>query len=829
MTWSARLLVAAAVVAAASFVTVATAAAAPFVVNSTLDAADATLNGTCDDGAGHCTLRAAIQEANITAAADSITFNSSFDGTTAATITLGSTLPALIHQASISGTGCTSGGAPKPCVALKGDGTFDGVTMGAGSSGSTVAGIDLFKLRTGVVDSDGGGIIQGNWFGIDLAGSPTSNANTNGVRVLGNSGTIGGTTAATRNVFVNDSATGLSIEGGDSNTVTGNYFGTTPAGALDTNLSNKDSIAVATIGADTAFGNTIGGADTNSNTACDGACNLLGNTVDDEIELSGASVAGGTPAINTTIQGNYVGLQLDGTDGSSANFFTGGSAAIELYLASVSNVAAGTVVGGSSSTDRNYIGGNRTGIDTGQPAAGQGMTIENNYIGVQPDGTGSVANQFTNIAAAGSNSSTGVLIKDNRIGSDGSANNSNGIILYGANTVVQGNVLGVDTAGSSLSFGAAAIATGQGNGAHANLIGGTSPGDGNVIAGGVTNGFFGSGGVSIAGDSANNTIEGNFIGTDSTGTANYGNAGPGIEVLTSTPGGGSSRTTIGSDTSGGANLISNNTGSGIVVHQMRDVEIRGNSGSGNGGLFIDLQNPVAVGNGPGPGTNPGDGSANGLQAPTIGTPTTTSVTGTSVAGATIRVFAKSSASLDGELGALIGTATADGGGSWTVTFTSTQPELQHMVATQTRTGVNTPETSEESSAATVPDITPPVTTIDSAPPSVTSNPTATLTFHANEPSTFTCKLDGGAPAPCASPAGFGPLADGTHTIVVTATDSALNVETSPPTVTFRVDTALPPVPVAPSPTPRAPKKCKKKKHRAPRPRSAGRRSEPTAR
>ena len=247
MTWSARLLVAAAVVAAASFVTVATAAAAPFVVNSTLDAGDATLNGTCDDGAGHCTLRAAIQEANNTAAADSITFDSSFDGTTAATITLGSTLPALIHQASISGTGCTSGGAPKPCVALKGDGTFDGVTMGAGSSGSTVAGLDLFKLRTGVVDSDGGGIIQGNWFGIDLAGSPTSNANTNGVRVLGNSGTIGGTTAATRNVFANDSATGLSIEGGDSNTVTGNYFGTTPAGALDTNLSNKDSIAVATI------------------------------------------------------------------------------------------------------------------------------------------------------------------------------------------------------------------------------------------------------------------------------------------------------------------------------------------------------------------------------------------------------------------------------------------------------------------------------------------------------------------------------------------------------------------------------------------------------
>ena len=392
------------------------AAAAPFTVNSTADTGDAALNGTCDDGTGHCTLRAALQEANNTAAADTISFDpTTFDGTTGATITVATALPTLIQVVSITSSGCTGGGLPKPCVAVKGDGTFDGITMGSGSSGSTVAGVDLFKLRTGVVDSDGGGTIQGNWFGIDLAGSPTSNANTNGVRVLGNSGTIGGTTAATRNIFANDTASGISIEGGDSNTASGNYFGTTPAGALDANLSNHDSIALATVsaGSNAAFGNTIGGPDTNSNTACDGACNLLGNTVDDEIELSGNSVSGGSPAINTTIKGNYVGLQLNGTDGSTANDFTSGSAAVEMYLASVSNVAAGTVIGGPNAADRNYIGGNRTGIDTGQPTAGQGMTIENNYVGVQPDGTGSVANQFTNIAAAGSNSSAGVLIADN--------------------------------------------------------------------------------------------------------------------------------------------------------------------------------------------------------------------------------------------------------------------------------------------------------------------------------------------------------------------------------------------------------------------------------
>ena len=778
-------------IAVAALLALPAAASASFTVNSTGDVADATLNGTCDDGTGHCTLRAAIQEANNTAAMDEIFFDSTiFNGTTAATITLGSVLPTLIHQTNIAAGGCTSGGAPIPCVAIKGDGTFDGITMGAGSSGSRVGNVDLFKLRTGIVDSAGGGDIEGNWFGIDLAGSPTSNANTNGVRELGNGGTIGGSSAAARNVFANDSATGLSIEGGDTNGVRGNYFGTTPAGALDANLHNMDSIVVSSlvVGPNSASGNIIGGADTNSNSACDGACNLLGNTVDDEIELSGNSVSGGSPAVNTTISGNYIGEQLDGTDGSTANEFTSGSWAIEFHIGSPT--AENTVVGGASPADRNYIGGNRTGLDTGQVTTSG--TIENNYFGIQPDGSGTVANQFDNLDAAGTNASSGVLIKNNLIGSDGfSVSASFGIALYGQHAVIQGNTLGVDATGAAAPFTNAAITLQGGSGVGNTLIGGTSAGDGNVIAGGRTSAF-GSGGISVAGDATNTTIEGNSIGTDSTGTANYGNTGAGIDVLASTPGGGSSRTTIGSDSPAAPNLISHSTGPAIAVHQMRDVQIAGNSGTGNGGPFIDLENPAGVGNGPGPGTNPGDGSANGLQSPSIGTPSTTSVSGAGAdAGATIRVFAKTTASIDGELGALIGTGTADGSGNWTVTFTGAQPELQRMVATQTRFGVNMPETSEVSSVVQVPDTTPPVTTIDTQPPPLTNNPNATLTFHANETATFTCKVDASAPIPCASGDTFGPLSQGPHTIVVTATDSSSTPETSPPSASFTVDSVAP--------------------------------------
>src|SRR4051794_10741711 len=54
---------------------VSAAQAANFHVNSTADASDATLDGTCDDGTGHCTLRAAIDEANNTPEADTITMD----------------------------------------------------------------------------------------------------------------------------------------------------------------------------------------------------------------------------------------------------------------------------------------------------------------------------------------------------------------------------------------------------------------------------------------------------------------------------------------------------------------------------------------------------------------------------------------------------------------------------------------------------------------------------------------------------------------------------------------------------------------------------------
>ena len=60
-----------------------------------------------------------------------------------------------------------------------------------------------------------------------------------------------------------------------------------------------------------------------------------------------------------------------------------------------------------------------------------------------------------------------------------------------------------------------------------------------------------------------------------------------------------------------------------------------------------------------------------------------------------------------------------------------------------------------------------------------------FTFSADEQSTFTCKLDRAAAAPCTSPT-TRKLKPGRHTFTVTATDTAGNPDATPATLTVRV-------------------------------------------
>jgi Divergent InlB B-repeat domain/Bacterial Ig-like domain len=142
--------------------------------------------------------------------------------------------------------------------------------------------------------------------------------------------------------------------------------------------------------------------------------------------------------------------------------------------------------------------------------------------------------------------------------------------------------------------------------------------------------------------------------------------------------------------------------------------------------------------------------------------------------------------------------------------------------------------SATSVSASFADIAAPQTTITGGPAegSTTNDSTPTFTFSSSEAgSTFECRVDSEPFAACSSP---GPgltgsdttaaLSDGSHTFAVRATDAASNLDGTPDSRTFTVDTTPPdggggPPATTPPPGPTgqraaALKKCKKKKGKA---------------
>ncbi|MGO4257189.1 Ig-like domain-containing protein [Marmoricola sp. RAF53] len=89
------------------------------------------------------------------------------------------------------------------------------------------------------------------------------------------------------------------------------------------------------------------------------------------------------------------------------------------------------------------------------------------------------------------------------------------------------------------------------------------------------------------------------------------------------------------------------------------------------------------------------------------------------------------------------------------------------------------------------DLVAPQTALLGGPPAATRDTTPTFTFSSEAGATFSCALDAGAFAACASPFTTAALTNGTHTFRVRATDAAANTDATPATRTFRVDTVAP--------------------------------------
>ena len=88
----------------------------------------------------------------------------------------------------------------------------------------------------------------------------------------------------------------------------------------------------------------------------------------------------------------------------------------------------------------------------------------------------------------------------------------------------------------------------------------------------------------------------------------------------------------------------------------------------------------------------------------------------------------------------------------------------------------------------------PDTTINSTPPALSGSASASFTFSSNEAGAlFQCSLDGAAVTNCNSPRNYNGLADGVHNFQVRARDAAGNIDQSPVSYSWTVETIPRPV------------------------------------
>ena len=399
------------------------------------------------------------------------------------TIQPDSALPTITSGVTIDGTSAPGYTAGSPTIAIDGTNAgigVNGITIGAGGSGSTVEGLDIVNFNLAGIDiaaSVSGVTIEKNIIGADLSGTAAPNGT--GIEVDGSGNTIGGAAAGDGNVISGNSGDGIDLGGSGSNIVEGNSIGTNAAGTLAVGNGN-DGILIESGSTD----NTIGGA-----TAADG--NVISGNSGNGVDIDGAS--------SNTVEGNLIGTNAAGTAALG-----NGNDGILIESGSTDNT-----IGGPTAGDGNVISGNiGNGIEIG---ASDSNTVEGNFIGTNEGGTAALGNGTDGILIADGTSN--VTIGGTAAGAANvvSGNAGAGIDIEGGSTeldTIEGNLIGTNAAGTAaLGNGTDGILI---DNATKIAIGGTSAGDGNTIADNA------GAGVSITGGNEN-TIEGNSISQNAIG------------------------------------------------------------------------------------------------------------------------------------------------------------------------------------------------------------------------------------------------------------------------------------------------------------------------
>jgi CSLREA domain-containing protein len=441
-------------------------AATTFTVNRTGDqndldfpggVFDGTSDGTCDTSStsgNQCTLRAAIQEANVTSGADTINFN--IGGTTSVkTINVGSTgngaLPIIRDPVTIDGytqqdaeeNTLPEGNDAELKIQLNGE---DAVQPGGASgleiraSNSTIKGlvINRFNAHGIIIRGSGatGNFIEGNFIGTNVAGTEDRGNNAAGVVILfAPNNIIGGTQPAQRNVISgNTGGSGggfggvhISADGATGNRVEGNFIGTTADGTGDLGNGGDGVLIISQLinGVQANVpNNTVGGT-------ASGAGNVISGNGGDGVSISGSG------AEFNKVEGNRIGTKADGT-GDLGN----GESPVPADGVFISR-APNNTIGGTASGAGNRISGNG---DDGVTISGSGA--EDNKL----EGNRISGNSNDGVSIAASNNTIGGTSTDAR----------NHITANGDDGVEINDTFGFEATGNSILFNSIYSNTGLG-------------------------------------------------------------------------------------------------------------------------------------------------------------------------------------------------------------------------------------------------------------------------------------------------------------------------------------------------------------------------------
>ncbi len=473
---------------------------------------------TADSGAG--SFRQAILTANTNPGVDTIVFQIS--GTPPFTITPANALPAITDPVVIDAT-TQPGFAGTPVVELSGaatSGSTIGLRFSLGSSFSTLRGVAINRFPVQLIEVDSASnSILGNFIGTDVTGllARGSGSGSHGVLVTGAGNHLGGPNRGDGNIIAGGNDTGIYFLSANNNWVQGNFIGIAADGVTALgNLNNGVALY-------NSSGNLIGGA---------------GPAAGNVIAGNGASgiYLKGTTARGNLIQGNHIGTDSPGSNAVgnvAGDGVTLDSAPGNLM---VSNVISGNGLAGVSILGATATGNQLFGNFIGTDVHGQ-LSLGNHNAGVTISGAG--GSQIGGTIAGSGNLISGNLL--------------HGIALTGgtATNVIQGNLIGLSAAGTTaLRNGLDGIWL---SGAFSNTIGGVAVGALNVISGNASNGID----ILQLTDSGN-CVQGNYIGTDLTGTTYVPNKLAGVRIQ-------GCANLIGGTAAGAGNVISGNLQQGIWV------------------------------------------------------------------------------------------------------------------------------------------------------------------------------------------------------------------------------------------------------------------------